>query len=432
MRRLCFLLLILPLLTILGATPLLATDVIVTAVPNYIAVPTVVTDNETNVSHTWGYICANITDIGTATPTVRGLEWGNSTGNYTWSWNETGSFSEGEFCHNVTGLTCNETYYFRGFATSSDGTGYGDEESFTTLACILPTVDSSAATDITNNSGVVHGSITSAGGENANTRGFEWGNSTGNYTSSWNETGSFGVGTFSRTAGNLTLGTEVFWRAFATNTIGTGYSGERSFTTLLLPLAPTDFTTSQIGPSSINITWTMGIGADTTVIVGKDNGCPTSVTDGYLVYNGTGTYVEVTGLSLSTTSYCYHAWSWNTHGYSIDFAQGSIGGSMIVMAIVGIICIGALAAGFAFKQPLILICAGIGWVVFGALMFTSGPGDFGTPLFVLGLAFALVCFVWPLVIWMRTRTRRITPEERDYETYRQQVLKATHQEKTEI
>ena len=39
------------------------------------------------------------------------------------------------FSTTISGLTCNTTYHFRAFATNNDGTGYGDDLTFTTSAC---------------------------------------------------------------------------------------------------------------------------------------------------------------------------------------------------------------------------------------------------------------------------------------------------------
>lgn len=83
-----------------------------------------------------------------------------------------------------------------------------------------------------------------------------------------------------------------------------------------------------------------------------------------------------------------------------------------------------MTIGFVLKQALLLICAGLGWLVFGVLIYTSASSQ-NVALFVLGLALALVCFIWPISIWMRTRTGRLSPEERDQAEYKQQVLDKT-------
>jgi len=195
-------------------------------------------------------------------------------------------------------------------------------------------VTASNATGVTGSAAILHGHVTDDGGGRVTMRGFEWGTETGNYTASWNETGSFGTGAFAHQAGNLTFCTEIFWRAFAVNGYGQGNSTERSFTTSCYPLAPTDFTITQAGPSSITITWTKGIGANTTVIRASADGYPSSITGGYEAYSGNGTSVTIDGFAFDMTAWYCRAWSHNSYGYSADYAEGSVGNAVGLPAIV--------------------------------------------------------------------------------------------------
>jgi len=69
------------------------------------------------------------------------------------------------------------------------------------------------------------------GGENATSRGFEWGTQTGVYPSSWTENGSFGVEAYTHQITGLTEDITIFYRAKATNSEGTGYGAEQTFKT---------------------------------------------------------------------------------------------------------------------------------------------------------------------------------------------------------
>jgi hypothetical protein len=91
------------------------------------------------------------------------------------------------------------------------------------------------------------------------------------------------------------------------------------------PLAPTNFTITQTGVASINITWAMGTAANITIVRGSTNGYPFSIFDGDAVYSGNLTYVEVGSLDLATYTYYYRAWSQNEYGTSSTYAQDSIG-----------------------------------------------------------------------------------------------------------
>ena len=271
-----------------------------------------------------------------------------------------------------------------------------------------PTVTANNATDVTSSTAILHGNITATGGGNSHTIGFDWGFSTGNYTESWNTTGSFGLGTFQHEITDLPVETAVFWRAFAINSVGRGNSTELQFTTLgALPLAPTDFTI-EAGPSSIIISWTMGIGAELTVIRGSMNGYPTSVTDGYLVYSGNGTSVTVDGFTSDTPTIYYSAWSWNEHGYSEDYAQGLIGGEMMAMLILGLF--GFLGLGlmgmFFWKRIGFLAYGAAGvWALMGfQSLQTSGSAnptqitDIYMALFWLCIGFVIACSLLPTLM----------------------------------
>lgn len=208
---------------------------------------------------------------------------------------------------------------------------------------LFPTVNSTAATGLTDTTAVLHGGIVDVGSGNATSRGFQWGYASSNYTHNWTEVGSFSTGTFNYTAVNLTADACVYWRAFATNTDGTGYSPELSFCLVGLPSAPTDFTATPVGDTIVNLSWTMGAGADITVIRGSSTAYPTSVTDGYLVYSGNATSVTIDGLNLQTATYYYRAWSYNSYGYSADYAEGYAGAIISIMSIVFVIALCAFA-----------------------------------------------------------------------------------------
>lgn len=77
----------------------------------------------------------------------------------------------------------------------------------------------------------LNGTITATGGENADTRGFDYGYVSGAYASSWTETGSFGTGAFSRQITGFDFGRKVYFRAKAHNSTGWGYGTEQSFVT---------------------------------------------------------------------------------------------------------------------------------------------------------------------------------------------------------
>jgi len=90
--------------------------------------PTVSTSAATGVGTISAGLNGNISNTGGATVTVRGFNFGTdstlSSGNLSTT-TETGSFGEGTFGRHVSGLLSGVMYYFRAYATNSEGTGYG-------------------------------------------------------------------------------------------------------------------------------------------------------------------------------------------------------------------------------------------------------------------------------------------------------------------
>jgi hypothetical protein len=114
------------------------------------AVPSVVTLPATDVSQTQATLNGKTVAF---TATIRGFEWGKQSGNYTDSWTESDSFSEGTYSHTITNLDPNTVYYYRAKAYSSaTGWLYGDEQAFDTYPRTPTTVTLwLTATQVTSN-----------------------------------------------------------------------------------------------------------------------------------------------------------------------------------------------------------------------------------------------------------------------------------------
>lgn len=236
---------------------------------------------------------------------------------------------------------------------------------------LVPIVASSNATGIISSSATLHGNITDTEGDNASLRGFEWGLSAGNYTWSWNQTGDYGTGVFEYQIPDLTAETHYYWRALAENVAGIGYSGELDFWTTGECYAPTNFTITRTGTNSINITWERGPSATLTVIRGSTDGYPEDVTDGYLVYSGNSTFVEVDGLSLNFDKYYYRAWSWNEYGYSEDYAEDWIGGNAMLAIFLGGLALGITGLSFWRRALILTMGASLSWLALGILLLAD-------------------------------------------------------------
>ncbi len=166
--------------------------------------------------------------------TARGVCWSPFPGPTVETSNKTinGSGS-GSFTSDITGLAEGSTYYLRAYATNSFATVYGNEISFTTLA--LPTITTTAIASITTTVAASGGNISYDGGSAVTARGVCWSTSPNpTIALSTVTTDGTGSGSFTSNISGLTLETTYYVRAYATNSVGTAYGNQVSFTHLLI------------------------------------------------------------------------------------------------------------------------------------------------------------------------------------------------------
>ncbi len=201
------------------------------------SIPTLAaTTAATYVSTTSAISTGEITSNGDATVTEYGFVYGTSS-NPTVDVDSkfiVDSILDDVFTDTITGLTAGTTYFVRAYATNSQGTGYGDEITFTTLAALsAPTVVTGSASGITNNGfAVTNCQVTAWGGTEVTERGIVYGTSPNPTISDGKSVRGSDIGTFVGYAGNLNSETTYYARAFATNSVGTSYGSEVSVTTL--------------------------------------------------------------------------------------------------------------------------------------------------------------------------------------------------------
>ena len=123
-------------------------DSVVTLHLTIVCPPTVQTNVATGVTTTGVTLNGNVTSDGGATVTARGFLYGTSSSNLTQTV-QSGS-GTGNYTKALTGLTSSTTYYYKAYATNSEGTAYGEVLSFTT-----PAYDYSDPTGYTNGYGYV-------------------------------------------------------------------------------------------------------------------------------------------------------------------------------------------------------------------------------------------------------------------------------------
>ncbi len=285
--------------------------------------PTVTTSEVTNVTQTTATGGGNVTSDGGTPVTERGICWSTSHNPTVNSNHASSGTGTGSFTVSMSGLSTNTTYYVRAYAINSAGTSYGDEVSFTTMQNIsAPTVTTSNVTNVTQTTATGGGNVTADGGATVTERGICWSTNHNPTVSNSHANSGTGTGSFTVNMSNLTPNTTYYVRAYATNSVGTSYGDEVSFTTVQSISAPT-VTTSNV----TNVTQTTATGGGNVISDGgatvTERGICWSAShnptvSGTHATSGTGMgsfTLSMSGLSPNTTYYV-RAYAINSAGTS--------------------------------------------------------------------------------------------------------------------
>jgi uncharacterized protein (TIGR02145 family) len=282
-----------------------------------IVVATITTTAATSITQTTAVSGGNITANGGGSVTARGVCYGttlNPTITGTKTSDGTGS---GSFTSSLTALTPGTTYHIRAYATNSAGTAYGADLTFVTDPVLVPTLTTVAASAITQTSATSGGNISANGGGAVTARGVCWSTSAAPTTSNSITTNGTGSGAFTSSITGLTAGTLYHVRAYATNSAGTAYGNEITFTTspVLVPsltTAPVTSVTLISAVSGGNITSDGGGNITAKGLAVSTSPTPTALGPS----SGTGTAAYVTNLSglTNSTTYYVRAYATNSAG----------------------------------------------------------------------------------------------------------------------
>jgi len=189
---------------------------------------------------------------------------------------------------------------------------------------VAPTITTTVASSVSTTSAIIGGNVTADGGASVTDRGIVWSTSVNPTISNNKVSNGAGTGAFSATVSSLPSASKVYYRAFATNSVGTSYGSELSFTTLATQptVAANTITQSSISQTGMTVGWTNGNGARRIVVAKSGSSVSVDPADGngytpnaafgsgtdlgsgnFIVYSGTGTSVNLTGLTAGTT---YH------------------------------------------------------------------------------------------------------------------------------
>lgn len=264
------------------------------------SLPTVTTASVTDISYTTATAGGNVTADGGQEVTEKGVCFSTSSNptidNTKVAYNVGGM---GSYTCQLADLTQGTTYYLRAYATNSKGTAYGSEHTFTTKKYELPEVTTTSAEYISFYTAICSGKVTNDNGVTVTERGICYSTEHNPTVDDLKVASGSGTGTFQCGLVDLSDNTTYYYRAYATNSWGTGYGEEKSFTTLDIAAATIYYTADhKLAESSSNPMW--------------DGGCINvhefeSALDSHTFENGVGTMRftnPITRIYYRTFYYC--------------------------------------------------------------------------------------------------------------------------------
>jgi uncharacterized protein (TIGR02145 family) len=282
-------------------------------------IPVLTTTAISSITTTSASSGGNITDDGGAEVTARGVCWGTAAKPEITGSKTSDSKGVGSFTSSITGLTPNTMYHVRAYATNSEGTAYGADQSFTTNQVVGATITTTKPTSITSTTAVSGGNITADGGASITARGVCWGTAVNPVATGSHTSDGTGTGSFTSNITGLTPGATYHARAYATNSFGTTYGVDEQFNAL--PVVATVTTTAVSAQTQTTAASGGNVTADGGSAVTARGVCWTSgtadpvVTDSHSTDGtGTGTFTSsLTGLAANT-SYKVRAYATNAAG----------------------------------------------------------------------------------------------------------------------
>ena len=172
----------------------------------------------------------NVTSQGTSVVSARGVCWSTSVNPTIADSKTSDGTGSGIFTSTLTGLSIGVTYHIRAYATNSIGTSYGSDIVF--VISVPPTITTTSATSILATTATFSSNITSIGSSAITARGVCWSTTIDPTVANNFTTDGTGIGVFSSLITGLSSGTTYHVRSYATNSVGTSYGADVSFTTL--------------------------------------------------------------------------------------------------------------------------------------------------------------------------------------------------------
>lgn len=131
---------------------------------------------------------------------------------------------------------------------------------------------------------------------------------------------------------------------------------------------------------NISLSWTEGGSTDNNIVRGKWGSYPSSVSDGWDVYNGPDdNCTDIQDIAGSEEMLYYRVWAWNSAGYAPCYAENAVEGGMVDVAdaimLIPLVMLCSVLSGLGFWKirglwPILIIGA-LAWGAMGFWCFTQ-------------------------------------------------------------
>ncbi|WP_300564939.1 hypothetical protein [Flavobacterium sp.] len=186
---------------------------------------------------------------------------------------------------------------------------------------LLPTLITTNYSNLTGASATSGGTVTTDGGSAIVARGVVWNTSENPTIANSKTTDGSGTGNFTSSITGLTAGTTYYVRAYATNSSGTGYGTQITFTTTANPANFPVVTTTAISSitssaasSGGNVTSDGGSPVTARGVVWSTTSGPTTANSKTVDGTGTGTFTSAIAGLAGSTVYYVRAYATNANG----------------------------------------------------------------------------------------------------------------------
>ena len=244
-----------------------------------------------------------------------------------------GTVTGATFKVKVGGLAYATVYYARAYAISGGNVLYGEEVTFTTLP-VVPTLTTAPVSAITGNSATSGGTISNAGGAVVTAKGIVYGLNSSPVITGTKTSDGDGLGAFTSALTALKGNKTYYVRSYATNSAGTGYGPQVTFTTLVdMPVVTTSAATGVTKFGAFSGGTVTYDGGGTISARGLAWGAsPNPTISDSKIDGGTGSGIFVTALAGLTSNTTYHV-----RAYATNSAGTAYGADVVIKTLADIL-----------------------------------------------------------------------------------------------